>query len=226
MWIKWDKELISSTPTIVPSETISSELLKIGKNVFTVPNFPLKSEIEHIGKPEFHPNFSSIYAGVAPTDGIQPPSRNIEGFTTLFEKNDVGTLKIVGWKTSSRSNNIKYYGFLDRKKMFSVMFESSIGIIPWKKHSFHYYCSPNKAYEYAHAGLLVFSTSSLKPIFDELKDNAIGFEDYNEMIYQLEYYKTVPEELYSKRLKIYEFSRQHILWENHEKFIAEAYKLA
>ena len=110
--------------------------------------------------------------------------------------------------------------------MISEMLNVSFGLIPFKKHPFHYYMSPNKAYEYAHAGLLILSTNSIKPIFDELKDNVIGFEDYDDLTHQLKYFKTKPDEVFSKRLKTFEFARQHILWENHEEYILESYKYA
>ena len=224
-WIKWELDLVSKVPTLVPSKTISTELSRLGNKIFTVPNFPMKNEIKDIKAPENHPNFSSVYAGVAPYTGYQTPIKNIDGFISIFEKHDIGTLNIIGWN-SNYSKNVTYHGFLDRKEMISEMLNNSIGLIPFKKHPFHYYISPNKAYEYAHSGLLVLSTNTLKPVFDELKDHVCGFEDYDEMIHQLKYFKTKPEEVFSKRLKIYEFSRQHILWENYEDFILESYKLS
>jgi glycosyltransferase involved in cell wall biosynthesis len=143
----------------------------------------------------------------------------------LFEKYDIGILNIIGWKSDS-SKNVLYHGFLNRKEMISEMSNNSVGLLPFKKHPFHYYMNPNKAYEYAHAGLLILSTNSIKPIFDELKDNVVGFEDYDKMIQQLKYFKTKPDEVFSKRLKTFEFARQYILWENHEEYILEAYKHA
>lgn len=224
-WIKWELDIVSKIPTLVPSKTIDIELSQIGKNIFTVPNFPMKNEIQDTQILKNHTNFSSVYAGVSPHIGYQTPIRNIDGFISLFEKHDIGNLNIIGWN-SDRSKNVIYHGYLDRKEMISEMFNNSIGLIPFKKHPFHYYINPNKAYEYAHAGLLIMSTNTLKPIFDELKDNIVGFDDYDEMIYQLKYFKSKPDEIFSKRLKTYEYSRQHILWENNEKYILEAYKLA
>ncbi len=224
-WIKWELDLVSIIPTLVPSKSIAVDLSHMGKKIFILPNFPMKSEFEDIQIPKKHTYFSSVYAGVAPYRGSQTPVKNIDGFIPLFEKYDIGILNIIGWK-SDYSKNVIYHGFLDRKEMISEMLNISVGLIPFKKHPFHYFISPNKAYEYAHAGLLILSTNSIKPIFDELKDNVVGFEDYDEMIHQLEYFKAKPEEVFSKRLKTFEFARKHILWENHEESIFEAYKLS
>jgi glycosyltransferase involved in cell wall biosynthesis len=146
-------------------------------------------------------------------------------FISLVEKYDIGQLNIIGWK-SDYSKNVIYHELLDRKEMISEMLNISVDLIPFKKHPFHYFISPNKAYEYAHAGLLILSTDSIKSIFDELKDNVVGFEDYDEMIHQLEYFKAKPEEVFSKRLKTFEFARRYILWENYEESIFEAYNVA
>ena len=224
-WIQWELDIVSEKPTLVPSNTIAIELSHIGKKVFTVPNFPMKKEIEDIPPPQKHSTFSSVYAGVAPYVGYRTPIRNIDGFLSVFSKYDIGILNIIGWK-SEYLQNIKYHGFLDRKEMFSEMTNNSIGLIPFKRHPFHYYISPNKAYEYAHAGLLVLITNTIKPIFDELKDNATGFENHDEMVNKLKYFKTKPDELFSKRQQIFEFSRKYMLWEKNENYILEAYKLA
>jgi hypothetical protein len=224
-WIKWELDIVSKTPTLVPSKSIAVELSKIGNKIFTVPNFPMKSEIEDIQITEKHNDFSSVYASAASYVGSITPYKNIDGFISLFENYDIGILNIIGWK-SDYSKNVIYHGFLDRREMFAEMLNNSIGILPFKKHPYHYYMNPNKAYEYAHAGLLILSTNSLKPIFDELKDNVVGFEDYDEMIHQLKYFKTKQEEVFSKRLKTFEFARHYLLWDNYEEYILEAYKLA
>ena len=54
--------------------------------------------------------------------------------------------------------------------------------IPFKKHWSHSYLSPNKAYEYAHAGLYVMCTSSLTSILETLKGNCSTFEGYETLV--------------------------------------------
>jgi hypothetical protein len=215
MWIKWELDIVANVPTLVPSRSISSELSLIAKKVYILPNFPLRSEIEFISTPEKCKKFASVYAGTAPYQGYQTPIKNVDGFITLFDSEDIGELNVFGLK-SNNLKNVIFHGFLDRIEMITEMSKNCIGFIPWKKHPFHQYCSPNKAYEYAHAGLVVFSTNSLKPIFDELQVNSIGFENYKEMIDHIKYFQSNTDELFSRRLKIYEFARNNLLWEKYE----------
>ncbi|HEY6536737.1 MAG TPA: hypothetical protein VIY08_13205 [Candidatus Nitrosocosmicus sp.] len=224
-WINWELDLVSKIPTLVPSKPIANELLKIGKKIYVLPNFPMKNENYNICDPKMIDHFSSVYAGTMPYKGYQTPFKNIDGFIPLFKKFDIGTLNIIGWK-SENSKNVIYHGLLDRDKMLDEMSNNSIGLIPFIQHPFHQYMSPNKAYEYAHAGLLILSTNSIKPIFDELKDNVIGFNDYDELIENLKYFKTMPEELLNRRTKTSDYAKKYIIWERHEQSIYESYKQA
>jgi hypothetical protein len=104
------------------------------------------------------------------------------------------------------------------------MHNNSIGVIPFKKHWFHRYISPNKAYEYAHAGLLVMYTSDLTPISDHLQGHCIPFEDYEDLKNQLHHLTNDLESLYSKRINSYRFAHTNLLWENFENNIYESYK--
>lgn len=84
---------------------------------------------------------------------------------------------------------------------------------------------PNTAYEYAHAGLFVMCTSSLVTISNVLKENCITFDNYDEMASQLEYFKNNTEERYKKRLRIFGFARNNLVWENHDMNIINAYRM-
>ena len=225
MWIDWELEISSKFPSLVPSSSIKLELSRLSNRIFLLPNFPLRSEIEKIVPPRTHDDLSSVYAGTSPYKGYQTPIKNIDGFLDLFVNGKLGKLNVIGW-TASDTEFIRYHGFMDRTEMISEMSKNSIGFIPWKKHPFHPYCSPNKAFEYAHAGLVVFSTNSLQPIFDTMLDNVVGFNDYPEMVEKVKNLLSNSEELFSKRVKTYEFARSNLLWENYESNIFEAYKQA
>ena len=69
LWTNWEKEVVSSAPTITVSDKIAEELRVSGNTnrVFVVPNFPMKSETENIEKPHIHTRLSSVYAG---SDGL------------------------------------------------------------------------------------------------------------------------------------------------------------
>jgi glycosyltransferase involved in cell wall biosynthesis len=167
---------------------------------------------------------SSVYAGSDGHNKQKYPSRNIDGLTDPFLTRDIGELVIIGWDEKS-SSKIKHYGFLPRQKMFEEMSNHSIGLIPFKKHWAHVYMSPNKAYEYVHAGLFVMCSSSIKPVAQTLMHNCIMFDDYSDMASKLEYFRDNLEELYNKRLKTFEFAHNNLTWEKYEKNIFNAYQL-
>ena len=225
LWTSWEKDVVSSAPTITVADIIVKELKGIGgtDKVFVVPNYPMKFEVEKL-KPRLHNNLSSVYAG---SDGSlrKSPYRNIDGLPDIFTNRDIGELVIIGWDEKSSSPRIKYTGFLSRQDMFEEMSKHSIGLIPWKRHWAHYFVSPNKAYEYAHVGLFVMCTSSIIPVRETLKDICATFEDYSDLSSQLEYFKENLDVLYKKRLRTFEFARNNLVWENYEKNIFHAYQL-
>jgi glycosyltransferase involved in cell wall biosynthesis len=226
LWTSWEKEIVSSHPTITVSEQIAAEM-RISyhaKNVFVVPNFPMFSEVKDFEKPRFHNSLSSVYAGGDGRNIDKYPNRNIDDLDNTFLQKDIGNLVIIGWNGTSPSNKISYAGFLPRQDMFQEMFHHSIGLIPWKQHWSHNFISPNKTYEYAHAGLVVACTYSFSVIKEILKEHCVTFEDYADMASKLMYFKENLDELYNKRLQIFGYARDKLIWEKNEKNIMEAYK--
>jgi glycosyltransferase involved in cell wall biosynthesis len=226
LWTNWEKEIVLSHPTITVSEQIAEQLRTIyhAKKVFVVPNFPMYSEVKDFEKPHFIDSLSSVYAGVEARGDITPAHRKIDGFISTFLEKDIGNLVIIGWNDKSTSNKVKYSGFLSRQDMFREMFNHSIGLIPWKRHWTHDFLSPNKAYEYAHAGLAVLTSSGFEPVKQILKEHCITFDDYEGMATKLMYFKENLDELYKRRLQIFNYARENLIWEKNEKFISEAYR--
>jgi glycosyltransferase involved in cell wall biosynthesis len=225
-WTKWEKELVSSVPTLTVSEQIAQELAMDrdgGKEIFVVPNFPMEAEATEFSEPKSHKYLTCVYAG-GDSKQKQATNRDISGLTNLFVDNDIGNLTIIGWEAES-SEKFKATGFLARDKMFNEMSQNSTGLIPWKKHWSHPFLNPNKAYEYAHAGLFVMLTSDLTSVINTLGDNCLTFEDYDDLASKLEYFKTNMDYLYEKRLKIFNYARTNLVWEKHDKKILDAYKL-
>ena len=229
--LKWEKELVSSAPTITVSSNIAEELMELGNTtkVFVTPNYPLREEIKEMLNPCLRNELSCVYAGME-GKGKSMPHRNIEGFVDTFYKFDVGKLTMMGMedpkhREESRTK-VRYTGFLPRAKMYEEMNNQCIGLIPFKKHWSHKYVSPNKAYEYAHAGLYVMCTSSLVTIFNILGgENCMTFDNYDEMAAQLEHLKNSPEVLHKKRLSIFRFAKNNLVWENHERNIFASYQM-
>jgi glycosyltransferase involved in cell wall biosynthesis len=227
-WTKWEKELVNSVPTITVSEQIAQELRKLSKGrtkeIIVVPNFPLQEELAAFKGPQQHKQLSSVYAG-GDSKHKKVTNRDISGLSNLFMDKDAGNLTIIGWEEPETAEKFNATGFLPRDKMFSEMIQHSIGLIPWKKHWSHPFLNPNKAYEYAHAGLFVMLTSDLMSVIGTLGENCLPFDDYDDLASKLEYYKSNSDELYKKRLKSFNFARTNLVWENHENKILAAYKL-
>jgi glycosyltransferase involved in cell wall biosynthesis len=226
LWTKWEQEIVSLHPTITVSEQIASDLRANykAKDVFVVPNFPMLSEVKDFEKPQFHNSLSSVYAGGDGNNIDKYPNRDIDGLDKTFLRQDIGDLVVIGWDSKSPSAKVKYMGFLPRQVMYKEMFNHSIGLIPWKQHWSHAFVSPNKAYEYAHAGLAIICTSSFDVIKGILGRHCITFEDYEDMASKLKYFKENLDELYERRLQIFDFARENLIWEKNENSIIEAYK--
>jgi hypothetical protein len=226
-WTKWERDLVTSVPTITVSEQIAQELRTVcdarTKEIFVVPNYPLEAETIEFREPRPHDKLSCVYAG-GDSKHKQVTNRDISGLTNIFLDNDIGNLTIIGWEAES-SEKFKATGFLPRDKMFYEMIENSIGLIPWKKHWSHPFLNPNKAYEYAHAGLFVMVTLDLTSVIQTLDDNCLTFEDYDDLTSKLQYFKTNMDELYDKRLKIFNYARRNLVWERYENNIIDSYKL-
>lgn len=221
--LKWEKELVRSTPTITVSDRIAKELEGLGcTRIFVTPNFPMRNEMDMTSEPPFHDHFSSVYVGVEPKGGMKISHRNLQGLVEVFCKEDIGTLTMIGVENKS-SAKIKYKGFLPRQEMYAEMLNHSIGLIPFKKHWSHPLISPNKAYEYAHAGLLVMCSSSFETVRAILRDHCVTFEDFDDMVLQIKHMKENMGEVYDRRQKIFDFARTNLVWENYEKNILRAY---
>jgi glycosyltransferase involved in cell wall biosynthesis len=235
LWTKWERELLSlSEPTIVTTKKVAEDLRSRYGNsntdrIFVVPNLPMESEAQSFGNPVYHDKVSSVYAGADRfySAGIYA-HRNLEGLADLFLNYDLGDLVLIGVNNpkSDSSPKIKYMEFLPRQCMYNEMFKHSLGLMAFKKHWSHPFKSPNKAYEYAHAGLFVMCTSSFTSVIDSFKGNCGVFEDYNDLASQLRNYRDNPEDLFKKRLKSFDHARKNLVWEKYEENIFKAYQLA
>jgi glycosyltransferase involved in cell wall biosynthesis len=224
LWTTWEKELISTAPVIVVSESIAKDYQRHGNTKsFLVPNYPILSEVEALGSPTYQTQVNCIYSGGDGNDKVMYPQRQMDGLFELFENDRRFPLTIAGWSDSSFSN-LRFLGFLSRPEMFSEMSRHTVGLLPWKKHWAHYYTNPNKPYEYAHAGLAIACTSSILPVIESLQNCCVKFEDYPDLVNKLEYFQHHPEELHNLRKRTQELAREKLTWEKHEAQIVTAYK--
>ena len=223
LWTKWERELITSVPVLTPSIAAAARYRSISENtkVFIVPNYPLNLQVKDFRPPILQDELSCAYVG-RDKEGQWITHRNIDCLTALFESHDIGTLHMIGSDGQS-TDKVKYHGFLPKEVMFKELFKHSIGLIPFRKHWSHTGLNPNKAFEYAHAGLFLMCTSSMTELMSTFGENCQTFEDHDQLASQLAYFTDNMEELYKKRLKIFDFAHSDLLWEKNEHNIIEAY---
>lgn len=224
IWSKWETDVIAKYPTIATSQTTINEMKqKYSKEIFLLPNFPLKTETSLSLPPVFHNDLNSVYAGVESTKELKA-HRNLTGLDRVFNENNIGKLILIGKMNFQPSEKVIYKGLLSRNEMYNEMAKCSIGLLPMKKIWSHKYISPNKAFEYAHAGLHIVSTSSFSDMIDTLHNNCTTIEDYKDLVNQLTYFQENKDELYKKRIWIFNFAKENLIWEKYEKNIIKAYR--
>ena len=227
IWSKWESDVITKYPTIATSRTTINEMQeKYSKEIFLLPNFPLRTESSLPQPLVFHDDLKCVYTGKESLKETSHLSthRNITGLDRVFNENNIGKLILMGRMNIQSSENVIYKGFLSRKDMYEEMAKCSIGLLAQKKINSHKYISPNKPFEYAHAGLHVVSTSGFSDVIDTFHNNCTIIEDYNDLVAQLSYFRDNKDELYKKRIKTYNFAKENLIWEKYDKNIIEAYK--
>lgn len=226
LWTQWEKEIVSKYPTITVSDKSAEGLRKYNSNnkIVVVPNLPMKNEVRDLVGPVYNQEMSSIYMGRDGFAGYHYPHRDLGGLTEHFKNNDIGRLDIIGWDDKKSENSkIKFHGYLSREDAFKILVKSSIGLMPWKKHWSHFYMNPNKAYDYAYAGLLVVCTSDLETIYSTLGGHCVLFDDDEDLIKKLKYLYENNEELNKLRLKSFNFAKDNLYWEKYDHNIIDVY---
>jgi glycosyltransferase involved in cell wall biosynthesis len=234
LWTRWEKELLSmSIPTIVTTAEVAEDMRRKYSSstvdrIFVVPNLPMESETQSLMEPKYYGRLSSTYAGADWLYSNLRAHRNLEGLIDIFLKYNAGDLVMIGVDPDSipPSSRIRYLEFLPRQLMYNEMSKHSIGLMAFKKHWSHKFKSPNKAYEYAHAGLFVMCTSSFHSVIESFKGNCCIFDEYDDLASYLVYYRDNMEELHEKRLKSFEFAKRNLTWEKFEENLFRAYQTA
>jgi len=225
IWRSWERIVLRKARAIITvSDEIADKHRRLNRNVFTVPNLPMLSEVKNLEKCCTRNRLSSVYVGSLTSH--QPPFRKMDGFIDIFLRKDVGDLIVIGDKKLKSFPPIYSIGFLRHDLLLKELTKYHIGIIPWKKHPFHRFCNPNKPYEYACAGLLVLVTSDMKPVMKLLEDFCKTFDEYEDLVLLLEYYESNLNEAVEEGLKTMEFAKKKLIWERYEENIIKAYKTA
>jgi len=222
LWSSWEHSVLcQAQATIVVSEPTAAEHAKRTRKVYIVPNFPRKAEIQSISKPEQGEELRSVYVGTCTAPFTR--FRDTSGLTDMFQKGGVGSLTVIGDNRLRSAPSVVSTGRLSHSEMMRTMSGCHLGLVPWKKHWFHPYCNPNKAYEYAHAGCLVMVTSSLTQVRSTLADRCMTFEDQDAMVSMLSELKPRAGDLIEQRQDMQAYARDNLIWDKYDSVLKEAY---
>ncbi len=220
-WGVWQKEIVSQTPTLTVSRKIVEELKKYNCDVFFTPNFPTIPDVENIKFQNKHSYLSCVYIGNDLT--TKSEHRDIQFIKDVFEKLDNIRLTIIGDNELKSSKNITSKGHMEYSSLLEELTRHHIGLLPWRPHSYHKYCLPNKAANYSHAGLTVLSSSSLKQVTKTLEKSCIVFDNIKDFEHIIRELVDKKEYFEDQSLKIVKYAKNNLIWERYEKNILRAY---
>jgi len=225
LWSRWEREILDKAIVITVNEAIAREHCKRGAKTYVIPNFLNEEEVNALqGGGMKNSSLSSVYVGRI--TGKELAYRNTDGLIKLFSTGHLGSLFIIGERKSFSCPHIYSVGFLPHMEMIKRLTNFHAGLIPWIPHPFHRFCSPNKAFQYAHAGLAVILPKSMEPVINILRDNCIVFNSFKELVELLKYYKENVGEVIEIGIKTAEYARKMLRWEIYEEQLVNAYKSA
>lgn len=232
---KWELNLSKKYPilTVSPKIVEGHKLNNPDANIFLVPNMPLFDEIKDI-KPRIEKEnepLKTTYIGVNDFPAYSA-YRNTDGVLEIWNKGDIGKLIIIGEKFLKSTQNVVSLGRITQDRVFFELAQAHVGLIAWLPHLFHYYCGPNKIYNYVHCGLFLIYPHTIllaKQVADvfskELGEEfGFGFSNYPDVgSFIKENYENL---LAMNQTEIMSIARKHFILETCSKDIMRAYDLA
>jgi len=224
MWDNWQKEIVSDGITLTVSQRIVETLREINENVFLLPNFPFKSEVEKISFQGKDDDFWSAYVG---NDLTAPAKhRDVAYLSDIFSLPGTGNLAIIGDRKLESTERIQSVGFLPYHEMLNRLTRYHVGLLTWAPHPYHKFCLPNKIADYAHAGLPIVLMSSLESAMEILGDYCVVIKEPSGMDSKLRDLMQKKNEIENMSEEIVDFARRELVWERYEDNIFNAYKMA
>lgn len=194
---KWEVQMAKRYPILTVAEGTTSIYREHSSRIGVVNNMPLLREVEWLENP---PNrHGLVFAG---GDFSRPrfiPMRNMTGLRDLLDFDIV--------------NNLPH------REMMKELTKYKIGLMPYLPHPFQRDASPNKPYEYLHAGLQIVFNPNYSHLFTNNPYVHIfnDFDDIQEVV------NSIPD---ADSLDIMKHARQNYIWEKSEEVVKAAYKQA
>jgi len=225
LWTRWESDVIQSVPTIAVCEPTAAAHAKKGARVFVVPNMPTVNETRSIPRPKAKGSpLSTVMVGNEFSSPMK--IRDSWGALGVFADDSVGELLVVGEPQPISCRNVRTVGFIDHLAMLRELTNHHVGLIPWKPHWFHQFCSPNKGYEYMHAGLIPVFPGTMLPFAESCGDFGHAFYDYRELRQVLTELSGKLDTLQDSRVRLQDYAKRQLCWERFEERIFAAYSHA
>ncbi|MEM3678179.1 MAG: hypothetical protein QW176_08555 [Candidatus Bathyarchaeia archaeon] len=223
---RWSKAISDRAPIIAASPTVVQEYLEHGE-AFLVPSYPNKLEI-HMMRYQMRPRDGLSCVVIGRDFPAQVSFRDTSGLLEALKYEEAVEVTLIGPPKNFTSNpRVHSLGYLNYADLLMELPRHHVGLIPWKPHWFHKYCSPNKAYQYAHAGLVVVAPYTMEPVIEAIgRDLCLTFRDFQELA---EILRDLSRDLkYALKLgrETRECARERLTWELYEDAIGEAYESA
>lgn len=194
---KWERRLLENYPVLTVSEHNAEDHRRYASHVEVTRNFPSIEEVSKLTNPEVREGV--VYVGNDFSLSKFLPHRDMTNLRSVIDF-DI----ITGLRHDMMLERLTHY---------------RIGLTPYLPHSLHWYCDPNKHYEYMNAGLQVIVTNTLC--------EPLGSDPY---VHAFESYDSLPELLITipniPGSEIMKHARNKYIWENHESKIRNIYKYA
>lgn len=211
--LKWEEQLFKNSAIIVANKNVAQEHRKRGASTFLMPNFPTLDEVKGVweiaknSEREFDVTYVGNDMGIKST-----PYRQGHKIFNIITKNN--NLLVVGDRKLTSRNNCTSIGYVKHNEIYKYMVRAKTGILAWKPHKFHFYCSPNKIYFYIHSGTTPIIPYTLKT---PKLENCFMFKKINEIPDLIERAKR-----YMDTNKVLEEAKEY-LWEKNEEELRLAY---
>lgn len=224
-WGIWEREISSIVTVITVSESIAEHYHDLGAKTYIVPNYPSEYELSKAnfsGKKD--KKFTAMYLGKDISSSPRP-YRDVSRIVDVFK--EVGIRFVVIGDTKLHSGGpIISLGYIPHMKLYNMMSRYHVGLLPWKKHWFHKYANPNKPYMYAHSGMVVVVTSSLRNVVRAFDGKVRTIEDYSDLKETLLRLSQDMDMVLKEGKDNKEYALNNLVFERHENELMEAYKKA
>ena len=222
-WSRWEHEVANEAPVITVSDKISEVYRWHGGKAYVVPNYPSLFELSKAYiKGKKNDVFTMAYVG-NDISQIHRPYRDTRGIIEMVRRIAV-RFAVIGDRKLRSHGTIISKGFVPHLKLYEILSEYHVGIIPWKKHLLHKYFNPNKPYLYAHSGMVVVVPSSLTNVITAFEGNCRTIEKFSDLEVLLRGLSNDIEATIEEGQKTKEYASQNLIWELHEERILKAYE--